>query len=80
MSKQEEIREGIAKRCVENCDGATQRQCDELVTQYGSQACKYCGADQVLSYLHSQGVARVRRPLKGEDLTGSAIMFVEELI
>ena len=60
----EEIREGIASRCFENCDGATLEQCDELHKQYGNKACWYCGADQVLHYLHSQGVViKVAREL-----------------
>ena len=65
MTKQDIIRKGIANRCFENCDGATQEQCDELKKQYdGVDACRYCGADQVLKYLHSQGgVIKVDREL-----------------
>jgi len=56
QTKQEQIREGIAVRCVENCEGMSQDKCDEYQKSYESDACCYCGADQVLSYLHSQGV------------------------
>ena len=65
MTKQEKIRDGMAERCFENCDGATQEQCDELNKKYDAvDACRYCGADQVLAYLHSQGVViKVKREL-----------------
>ena len=57
MTKQGEIREGIAQRSIENCEGATQEQCDALNERYkGVDACRYCASDQILSYLHSQGV------------------------
>lgn len=53
----EDIREEIAKRCFENCDGATQEECDALNNQYGdTEACRYCGANQVMEYLDSLGV------------------------
>ena len=51
-----EIIEGIVTRCQENCEKVSQEQCDQYVKRHGDDACKYCGADQVIDYLHSKNV------------------------
>jgi len=51
-----EIIEGIAARCYDNCDGMSRDKCNEFDKLHGGDACKYCGADQVIDYLHSKNV------------------------
>ncbi len=57
MTRQEEIREGVANISPQNCAPMTQGECDTYVANYGeTRSCDYCHADQVLKYLGSRGV------------------------
>jgi len=70
MTRQEEIREGVAKEYMAATD-----------MEYRVGDGKRCiFVDQILNYLHSQGVVIEHIPLRGEDLTGTHLTRTEPLI
>ena len=71
MTKQDEIREGVARIGLGGIDPIKNAKPNE----YG-----YKIADNILEYLHSKGVAIVTHPYRGTDLTGYSITKVEPLV
>ena len=74
-SKQKEIREGIAQWALGLRDD---KLLDELPV--GARAIYFRWADDLMKNLHSQGLAIVRYPLPGEDLTGCVMVKIQPLI
>ena len=86
MTKQQKIREWLAREFYKNECGLTDKNFSEkhwqLLCKNDASNTIVCGeyADKVLAYFHSQGLKIISYPVEFEDLTGCVIVKLESLV